>query len=145
MANTLSEVINVLTQVKLATTIAAFVGIDIPEVFTTFENDATAAISAISNFVAPITLTNDITDAETAATAIAPLLQGTSLNNIINAIQGIAASASDLSSGQLAVLGSVTASFSGTSDKVIVAAYRESGTFAQIVDSGTTDTAVTNS
>jgi hypothetical protein len=139
MASTLSEIVNVLAQVKLATSIATAVGITVPAILTDFEAAATTALAAVA---IPDDLSNTLDDVAAAATALAALApRNTSISAILTALQKLPSFAADLASGQIAVIGSVSASFSGVADKVIVAAYRSSGPFASIVDSGTTDTA----
>jgi hypothetical protein len=139
MANALSEIVAVLTQVKVATLIAEAVGIAVPPALTSFETTATAVLSGVENLAVPHSLSADLSDAATVAAAITPLLQNTSLSKIVTAIQAINATNQNLASGQLAIIGLVGASFDGVADKVIVAAYRESGAFAKLVDQGVVD------
>jgi hypothetical protein len=141
MANPLSEILDTLAQVKLATVVAQGIGVTVPSVLTTFETDAVAALSSIEGFEPPSSLTNDLNDVSEAATALSGLASGPTMPDLIVALQRIPTTAADLAAGELAIIGQVQARFAGVVDTVVIGAYRESGQFAKIVDSGTTDTA----
>ena len=139
MANTITEIVDVLTQAKLATIIAEAVGINVPPALSKAETAASAVLATAQNLEVPDSLSADLADATTVAAAITPLLQSTSLSKIVTAVQSINATNANLTNGQIAIIGVVNASFDGVQDKVVIAAYRESGAFAQIVDQGVTD------
>lgn len=143
MANTIAEIVQALASVKIATTVAEAVGITVPAELATFENDALVALNTVQGFQPPSSLTADLSNVVAAANGLSSIINLPSLSGILNALVKIKSLDQDITSGQIAIIGNVGASFDGVADRVIFAAYRESGTFAKMVDSGTTDTSVT--
>jgi hypothetical protein len=141
MSNIVTEIVNGLAQVKVATMIAEAVGVAVPHALTNFEATASTALATLQPIEAPTSLSADLNDAVTVATAFTPLLKNMNLGNVVAAVQSIPATKANLESGQIAIIGVVGASFHGVSDEIVVAMYRKSGNFAKLVDQGVTDAA----
>jgi hypothetical protein len=137
----LTDLVDALTQVRAATAVANSIGIALPPQLAQFESDAYVALTSVQALTVPTSLDSAITDATHIADALAPLAHTSDFASILAAVQSIPATDQNLKNGQLAVLGIVGASFDGVEDKVVIAAYRASGTFANIVNEGVTDTA----
>jgi len=93
--------------------------------------------TAKTGLTVPESLLSNINEVAQAATGIAMLASGPTLTGIVTVMKQIPATGANLAAGQFAVIGIVE--LPPDPERVVVGAYRESGAFAKLVDTGGVD------